>query len=283
VPDFPVEPASVDDVRAIARRRSFDEAGIRFALESAERGTAWVARDAAESIGVAIAHDAEGERYVGDLFVEPSYRGRGVGRDLLGQALRDCDERARVLLVDPADSAAVALALRQRLSLRDSLLRLAGSIPKEEELAKMAAGNYRFGVEPIDAAAHAFGLRGLDRETRGTVRDADHADFALRATGNAFFLNGEFVAYTYVWPDGRVGPIASASQNYIVQILAHALLTLTRRYNASWCSSLVPGSNVRVARAAMRAGLRITQTLAIASDAVSMDLSAYVAGHTLTL
>ena len=232
---------------------------------------------------MAIAHDAEGERYVGDLFVEPSYRGRGLGRHLLGEALRDCDEQARVLLVDPADSAAAALALRQRLALRDSLLRLAGTIPKEEELAKMAAGDYRFGVEPIDAAAHAFGLRALDRETRGTARDADHADFALRATGNAFFLNGEFVAYTYVWPDGRAGPIACASQNYIVQILAHALLTLTRRYNASWCSALVPGSNVRVARAAMRAGLRITQGFAIASDAASMDLSAYVAGHTLTL
>jgi GNAT superfamily N-acetyltransferase len=165
VPDFPVEPASVEDVRAIARRRSFDEAGMRFALESAERGTAWIARDAGESIGVAIAHDAEGERYVGDLFVEPSYRGRGLGRDLLGEALRDCDDRSRILLVDPADPAAIALALRQRLSLRDSLLRLAGAIPKEEELAKMAAGNYRFGVEPIDAAAHTFGLRGLDRET----------------------------------------------------------------------------------------------------------------------
>jgi hypothetical protein len=38
-----------------------------------------------------------------------------------------------------------------------------------------------------------------------------------------------------------------------------------------------------VARAAMRAGLRIMQSLAIASDSLSMDLSAYVAGHTLTL
>ncbi|HEX4013497.1 MAG TPA: GNAT family N-acetyltransferase [Candidatus Cybelea sp.] len=278
-----VERGSVDDVRSILRRRSFDDAGIRFALESAERGNAWVTRDAGECVGVAIARDGESDRYVGDLYVEPSYRGRGLGRELLGAALNESDDRATLVLLDSNDPAAMALALRRRLAPRESLSRFAGAVPKEEELAKMAAGDYRFGVETIDAAAHAFGLRGLDRQARGTVRDADHADFALRACGNAFFLNGEFVAYTYVWPDGRVGPIASASQNYIVQILAHALLTLSRRYGASWCSALVPGSNLRVARAAMRAGLRIAQTLTLAYDSSTLDLSAYVAGHALTL
>ncbi|HEY2475320.1 MAG TPA: GNAT family N-acetyltransferase [Candidatus Cybelea sp.] len=278
-----VEPASVDDARSIERRRGCDDATIRFALEFAEQGTVWVARDASEIIGIAIAHDTEDERYAGDLFVEPSYRGRGVARELLGEVFRDCEDRARSMLVDPSDPACVALALRQRLPVRESLVRLAGAIPREEELAKMAAGDYHFGVDPIDPSAHAFGLRALDRQIRGTARERDHVDLALRATGSGFFLNGEFVAYAYVWPDGRLGPIACASQNYFVQILAYALLTLTRRYSASWCTMLVPGSNLRVARAALRGGLRITQTLAISSDSLERDLSAYVAGHELFL
>jgi GNAT superfamily N-acetyltransferase len=283
VSEIVVELGSVDDARSVERRRGSDDETIRLALEFAEQGTVWVVRDAGEIIGVAIAHDSEDERYAGDLFVEPSYRARGVARELLGEVFRDCEDRTRSMLVDPSDPACVALALRQRLPVRESLVRLAGAIPREEELAKMAAGDYHFGVEPVDPSAHAFALRALDRQTRGTARERDHVDFAQRATGSGFFLNGEFVAYAYVWPDGRAGPIACASQSYLVQILAYALLTLTRRYSASWCTMLVPGSNLRVARASLRGGLRITQTLAIASDSFERDLSAYVAGHELSL
>ena len=147
------------------------------------------------------------------------------------------------MMVDPSDAGSLALALRQRMTLREPIVRLAGAIPREEELAKMAAGDHRFEVDAVDSVSHGFGLRGLDPQTRGTTRDGDHERFAGNATGHAFFLRGEFVAYAYVWPDGRIGPLACASQAYLVQIFAYALLSLTRTYGASWCSALVPGSN----------------------------------------
>ena len=96
--------ASEDDVRAIARRRGFNEAGFRLTLELAERGTVWIARDDGEVVGIAIAHASEQERYVGDLFVEPSYRGQGIGRRLLEAAFTDADDVTRAVLFDPADS-----------------------------------------------------------------------------------------------------------------------------------------------------------------------------------
>jgi hypothetical protein len=147
----------------------------------------------------------------------------------------------------------------------------------------MAAGDYRFEVETIDPAAHAFGLRALDRQTRGIARDGDHAKFARGGAGRAFFLRGEFVAYAYVWPDGRIGPLACASQAYLVQILAYALLTLMREYGASWCTTLVPGSNLRTARAVSRAGLTVEGAWLFASDAFGGDLSTYVGYHALLL
>jgi hypothetical protein len=187
------------------------------------------------------------------------------------------------MLVDPSDAASLVLALRQRMMLREPIVRLAGAIPREEELAKMAAGDYRFEVDAVDSVSHGFGLRGLDAQTRGTTRDGDHERFAGSATGHAFFLRGEFVAYAYVWPDGRIGPLGCASQAYLVQIFAYALLSLTRTYAASWCSALVPGSNLRIARAALRAGLRIEAVSVLAGDALQGELSTYVGYHALLL
>ncbi|WP_300609336.1 GNAT family N-acetyltransferase [Trebonia sp.] len=280
--EFRVEPGSSGDVRAIQRRRRVDDVALRLSLESAERANAWVVRDAGEIVGIAVAHDSEEERYVGDLFVEPSYRAHGLGASLLEAAFAG-GELFRTMLVDPADARALALALRFRTTPRELVLRFAGALPKEEELARMAAGDYRFEVALIDASAHGFALQELDRRARGLARPADHAAFARSATGQAFFLNGECVAYAYVWPDGRLGPLACASEAYLVQIFAYALVTLQRSFRASWCTMLIPGSNRRIARSALRAGLTIEETSVLATDSRSADLSTYVGYHRLLL
>jgi GNAT superfamily N-acetyltransferase len=281
VAEVAVDRATVDEVRAIARRRAFDDAGMRLALELADRGSAWAARDAGEVVGIAIARAVEEERYLGDCFVEPSYRGQGVGGRLLDAALGEAEDATRVALLDPQDRAATALALRRGLAPRETVLRFAGAIPKEEELARMAAGSYTFAVDDIDPAAHSFALDALDGSVRGGAREWDHRWFARHNIGLAFLLNGEFVAYAYVWPDGRIGPIASASAGYLVQILAYALLMLQRRHSATWCTALVPASNLRIARTALRAGLTIEETMLCARDASVADLSTYVGYHRL--
>jgi GNAT superfamily N-acetyltransferase len=273
---------SPDDVRAIARRRQLDELSLRLALHSAERATVWVARDEGTVIGIAIAHDSDDERLVGDCFVEPSFRGQGVGSELLDATFGGDEARARALLVAPNDAASLASAFRLRLAPREAIVRFAGAIPREEALAKMAAGDYRFSVDAIDPVSHRYALDELDRQTRGTTRGADHALFAHSlANGQAFFLNGECVGYAYLWPDGRIGPLAGASEAYLVQMLAFALVTLQRQYGASWCTLLVPSSNRRIARAALRAGLRIAETQLFASDAHVHNLATYIGYHRL--
>jgi GNAT superfamily N-acetyltransferase len=275
--------APVDDVRTIQRRRNLDETTIRLSLLAAERGTAWVARDEGEVVAIAVAHDSESERYLGDWFVEPSYRAQGIGARLLERVFLEVGDRDRVMALAAEDAAALALGFRFGLVPREPIVRFAGAIPREEELAKMAAGEYRFQVDAIDPLAHAFGLNELDRQRRGTARAAEHATFAGSATGNAFFLSGELVGYAYVWPDGGVGPLACASEAYLVQIFAYALVTLQRAYGATWCSALVPSTNRRIAKASLRAGLRIVDSFTFASDAPQAGLSAYVGRHRLLL
>jgi GNAT superfamily N-acetyltransferase len=280
VADLRIDRSSATDVRAIQRRRDLDDIAFALSLESAQRGLAWTARDDQEIVGIAIARDADDERSIGDLYVEPSYRDQGIGTALLETALAESD-LTRATLLDGRDLGALALALRFRMAPRESILRFAGAIPREEELAKMAAGDYRFEVAAIDATTHGFVLNELDRRARGTPRSTDHSEFARAATGHVFFLSGECVGYGYVWPDGRVGPLACASEAYLVQIFAYALVTLSRGYGASWCTALVPGSNRRIARAALRAGLRIEQTLLFAADSLAGDFSTYLGHHRL--
>jgi GNAT superfamily N-acetyltransferase len=276
-----VELGGVDEVREMQRRRRLDDAAISLSMEAADRRSVWVARDDATTVGILIARDTADERYVGDWYVEPSYRRAGNGVALLRAATHGVDDRALAAIADPEDSAALALLSRSGIPLREPVLRIAGEIPKEEVLAKMAAGDYRFNVEPIDVLTHGAALGELDRNTRGTTRPDDHAAFARTATGNTFFLGGECVGYAYVWPDGRLGPLACASEAYLVQIFAYAVVTLQRAYGASWCTALVPGSNRRIARAALRSGLQITKTLLFASDAEPSGLRNYVGYHEL--
>jgi GNAT superfamily N-acetyltransferase len=282
MPDVVIGKAAPDDVRAIQTRRALDDVTLRLSLEAAEDGTAWVARDNGDIVGVALASVTQEEAYAGDIFVEPSFRGEGVGGRLLDALFGNC-EGARMASVDVTDAAGIALALRRGCAFAMPVLRFAGAIPKENVLMQLAAGDYRFEVDAIDPVRHAFGLDALDRECRGTTRPVQHQRFASAATGQALFLHGEMVAYVYVWPDGRIGPLSASSPSYLAQIFAFALVTLTRAYGASWCVVLIPGANVRLGRTALRAGLRIGETFLLARDVPPPAFDRYVGFHRLAL
>lgn len=213
--------------------------------------------------------------------MEPSFRNSGIAGQLLDAAFADAGDAARRMLVEPQDGAALVLALRRGLAPQTAVLSTAGPTPREDALLAMAAGDYRFQVDALDPIAHGFALNALDRETRGTTRSEDHARFAQESAGLAVFLDGEFVAYAYVWPSGRIGPVAASSAQYLTQIFAYAIVTLQRTFGASWCTALIPGDAVRLLRAVLRSGLRIERALTLAGDAPLPDPSRYVAFHPL--
>ena len=275
-----IDRASVDDIRAIQARRRVDDLTMRLSLVCADGAGAWVARDEGNVIALAACDSTEEERYLGDVYVAPSFRGHGIGTSLIEAAFEDSGEATRAVAVDLADPSGVALALKFGLPHQEVVLALSGGIPKEEALAAMAAGDYRFEVSALDPLGHTFALNALDRETRGAARPETHRVWSAAATGQAFFNQGEFVGYAYVWPDGRIGPCAVASGAYARQIFAFCLLSLQRAYKASWCTLVVPASNLRVTRTALRAGLKIDATFTIARDARS-ELDRYLGFHKL--
>ena len=283
VADDAISRASLEDIAYFAARRWPDETGRRLyahLASSADSGV-WVAKDMGAPIGIAFAHSGEDEVFCSELFVEPSFRGNGLGTVLLGYAQSDAGDRARSGFLDPAELAGLAVFARTGIAIQTPILRVSGAIPKEDALAAMAYGAYRFNAVPLDPRRHRSALDALDREVRGGARPLDHAMFAAGAKGATVLLDDECVGYVYVWPDGRVGPIVSSSAAYVTALFAFGLVALVREFGASWCSAGVPGTNLRILRAAASIGLKIDMVRLFASDSSMRDLTRYVGYHPL--
>ncbi len=278
-----VVPATQRDLDYFGQRRWHDEQSSalwKYIAYNAPND-AWVAKDAGDSIAIAIAHALEEEWFLSELYVEPSFRGNGIGLQLLREVARDAGEVVRSALPQWSAHGALAFVLHRGLALNTPVIELRGEIPREDELLRMASGDYRFATESIDLHVHRRSLDALDREIRGSARPLDHHYFARHAHGVAFLLRGEFVAYCYVWPNGRIGPMCASSAAYSRQLFAFALAALHQVYDARWCTVLVPGNNLRIMRAALTAGLRFEEGSIFASDGAALDLSRYVGFHQL--
>lgn len=280
---LPIGPATAEEVIAFARRRTQNEHDFALYVDLAHEAPngVFVARDEGTAIGIAMPHALEDEWFLSDLYVEPSFRGLGLGLELLKAATESAGDVTRSGVVDPAQLDGLAFCARQGVPMQVPLLEISGEVPRAAELERMAAGEHRFGTQPIDPAAHGTALSQLDREVRGSARPADHVYFADRAKGFVFTREAELAGYAYMWPSGRIGPLAATSQSYLVQMLAYALAALRATYSAEWCTLLVPGVNVRILRAAMRARLQIKDTLIFATDASLINFSCYVGFNSL--
>lgn len=275
--------AKPSDIRTLAAKRYADETSRQLYVNLAESAAAgcWVARDVDDVVGIAFAHALETEWFVTELYVEPSFRGAGLGWKLMRQATAESGDVSLGGIIDADNLGSLAFFLRRGMGLHVPVLRVSGEIPKDEELVAMAAGDYRFTTVPIDPSRMQFEIDALDREVRGTSRPVDHLTFSQLAAGTAFVLNDELVGYLYVWPDGRIGPLVAASGAYVVAFFSYALGALRRAFGASWCMALVPGTNLRVQRMAVRAGLTLDQVRIFATDQPQIDLSRYVGFHPL--
>src|SRR5579884_607502 len=147
-----IVPATADDVDYFARRRRHDEHSRKLYVDLAHVAPngAFVAKDEGTPVGIAIPHALEDEWFLSELFVEPSFQTQGVGWELLQEAAREAGDATRSGLRDPSELGGIAFFLRRGVSLQTPVIEISGAIPHENELARMAAGEYRFRTEPLD-------------------------------------------------------------------------------------------------------------------------------------
>jgi GNAT superfamily N-acetyltransferase len=204
-------------------------------------GRSWVAEEDGRVIAFTAAI-ARGETwFLSDLFVHPDHQGRGLGSRLLERAWGDGPAR-RATIADAIQPVSNAMYARRGLVPATPVLEL-GGVPQ---------GIREPRVEPAEATA--ADLAALDAAAYGFDRAPDHAFWAGGLTGTVWHGDNGPVAYSYVSPGGRIGPLAGRDGSSAAAALEAELARLGERR----ASLDVPGSSRDVVEAALGAGLRIT-------------------------
>lgn len=179
--------------------------------------------------------------FLSSLFVLPEFQGRGVGRRLLERAWGGPFGR-RLTITDAIQPISNGLYARVGLIPTTPLLHLGG-----EPRADVPAG-----LEAAEPEADA--LAELDRVAYGFRRVPDHSYWSARARATLWLRGGEAVAYTYAWPQGRIGPVAGRDG----ASAAGALRAELARRPGERAAVVVPGTAAELIEAGLAAGLRFT-------------------------
>ncbi len=198
-------------------------------LLSTDRSRFWVAERADEEriVGFGSATVRGPVWFLALLFVVPEEQGLGLGQTILERTLREATGAVRTggiraTVTDSAQPISHALYGRIGIVPRMPILHLLGSPDETGRLPALPHGVAARAVN--DAGPFADdAIASLDREVLGYVRPDDHR-FFWRDGRRGFLYEdgaGSAVAYGYVAPSGRVGPIAVRDERLLGPIIGH--------------------------------------------------------------
>lgn len=178
--------------------------------------------------------------FLSSLFVLPEFQAMGLGRELLKRVWGSGHSR-RLTMTDAIQPVSNGLYAGRGLIPATPIFSLGGD-PRVVAPAGVDAGV----PEPGD-------LTRLDALAYGFDREIDHVYWRRCATLTVWRREGEAIAYSYSWPQGRIGPIAGLDGATAAMALEAEIARGVER-----TVILVPGSARELFAAALRAGLRIT-------------------------
>lgn len=209
-----------------------------------DAGRFWVAETEGRVFGFGAAIVRDDVWFLSALFVEPGGQAGGVGKELLRLAWDGGgpEIRRRLTIVDSFQPVSTGLYSQAGLLPVTPLLCLAGEPAASE-------GSALEGRDPDERA-----LAELDTAAYGFDRAVDHEFWQREARATLWLEDGQAVAYSYRWPEGRIGPVAGRTGDAAARALAAEL----GRAAGSAVSLIVPGSARAALAAALAAGLRYT-------------------------
>jgi GNAT superfamily N-acetyltransferase len=224
-------------------------------------GAVFVAEDP-DQIGFAAAIVRDGVWFLSQLWVLPDRQGSGAGGALLEEALAWGRGSSAFSVVASPHPAA------QTLYLRSSMLPLWFVL--DMAVPDRAIDGGPDDLEQVEDSDGPW-IDELDREVRGAARPEDHAVFRAEATGLVLRRGGGPRGYAYVWPSGKVGPVAARIATDIPPLLRAGL-----RLGGGARTVSVPSSNWAALRELVALGARPTGSNAFLASRPLGDATRYV-------
>ena len=233
-----------------------------FALRKDPRAF-WVAEDHSRVVGYTFSFLRGSLWFLADLFILPSYQGRGVGRNLIRRTLASWKGRRignRALITHAYNPSSVSLYMRFGMYPREVLY--FASAPKSTLLRKVTPHIPRAEVEEATNLEDARNLlEQIDRKVLGFSLGWHH-DFYFEQKAHCFIFKKyrRPVGYAYVRNSGRVGPVAVTASSFLGPAMRTAVTLATEGENKE-AAIVYPGSNEEAVANSIKFGFRITQPM----------------------
>jgi len=243
-------------------------------------GAFWVAEDKGRLVGYAFSFLRGSLWFLADLFVLPTYQGKGIGKSLIERTLGSWKHHRitnRALITPAFNRSSASLYMRFGMLPRQPLY--FASAPREA--VDRALGSTELKSLQIEESAGlervSSTLNEIDKRVLGFALGWHHEFFHAVQRAHCFLFkrNGRPLGYAYVRRNGRVGPIAVTSSKSFGTAL-EASLSLAAREDAKDLTILFAGSNKVAALASIKFGFRITYPLLYLSTLPVAEWSNYL-------
>lgn len=227
-------------------------------------------------IGTAISWVRAPLWFLSHLFILPGHQDRGVGKNLLDQALRYAAERPCMtmsVITFAFNPVSVALYTKAGMYPREPVYLFSGNpcASFRKNVSERACPD-----QPVQAGGDSIDrLCRIDENVLGMPRRLHHEYLLLEQRYPCYLFSGHGgeCGYAYVSHQGGVGPVAAPSPNLFEHAFSWAIFAAARQRGR--VSAMVPGSGKTGMRVALEAGMKIRMSYSLLSSQPFGDWNTY--------